>query len=75
MGSTHRDAPHTYGLSFFSSKGPTRDGRLKPDLVAPGERITSCAAKAKREKLGITIDDDVASYVDDSGTSMATPHV
>lgn len=23
-------------LAEFSSKGPTRDGRLKPDLVAPG---------------------------------------
>ena len=75
VGSTHRDAPHTYGVSFFSSKGPTGDGRLKPDLVAPGERITSCAAKAKRERLGIQVDDDVATYVDDSGTSMAAPHV
>jgi subtilisin family serine protease len=75
VGSTHRDAPHTYGVSFFSSKGPTGDGRLKPDLVAPGERITSCAAKAKLEKLGITFDKDVAFYVDDSGTSMAAPHV
>jgi subtilisin family serine protease len=44
VGATHRDSPHTYGVSFFSSKGPTGDGRLKPDLVAPGERITSCAA-------------------------------
>ena len=41
VGSTHRDAPHTYGVSYFSSKGPTGDGRRKPDLVAPGERITS----------------------------------
>jgi subtilisin family serine protease len=75
VGSTHRDSPHTFGVSFFSSKGPTGDGRLKPDLVAPGERITSCAAKAKREKLGIKVDADVAAYVDDSGTSMAAPHV
>src|SRR3712207_9368856 len=44
VGATHRDMPHTYGVSYFSSKGPTGDGRLKPDLVAPGERITSCAA-------------------------------
>ena len=44
VGATHRDMPHTYGVSFFSSKGPTGDGRLKPDLVAPGERITSAAA-------------------------------
>ena len=75
VGSTHRDSPHTFGVSYFSSKGPTGDGRLKPDLVAPGERITSCAAKAKREQLGIQVDDDVAVYIDDSGTSMAAPHV
>jgi subtilisin family serine protease len=75
VGSTHRDSPHTFGVSYFSSKGPTGDGRLKPDLVAPGERITSCAAKAKRDSLGINIDGDAAVYVDDSGTSMAAPHV
>jgi subtilisin family serine protease len=75
VGSTHRDAPHTYGVSYFSSKGPTGDGRLKPDLVAPGERITSCAAKAKCDKLGIAVDGNVATYIDDSGTSMAAPHV
>src|SRR5205823_8181740 len=42
VGSTHRDMPHVYGVSYFSSKGPTGDGRLKPDLVAPGEKIVSC---------------------------------
>jgi subtilisin family serine protease len=36
VGATHRDSPYTYGVSYFSSKGPTGDGRLKPDLVAPG---------------------------------------
>jgi serine protease AprX len=75
VGSTHRDSPHTFGVSYFSSKGPTGDGRLKPDLVAPGERITSCVAKAKRQKLGIPVADDVAVYIDDSGTSFAAPHV
>ena len=75
VGSTHRDSPHTFGVSYFSSKGPTGDGRLKPDLVAPGERITSCVARAKREQLGIQVGDDVAVYIDDSGTSFAAPHV
>ena len=41
VGATHRFWPHTYGVSFFSSRGPTGDGRLKPDLVAPGEKIRS----------------------------------
>jgi serine protease AprX len=75
VGSTHRDSPHTFGVSFFSSKGPTGDGRLKPDLVAPGERITSCASPGKCQQLGIPVENGVAVYVDDSGTSMAAPHV
>lgn len=74
VGATHRDSPYTYGVSYFSSKGPTTDGRLKPDLVAPGERITSCAAGQKLAKAGGAAD-GAAHYVDDTGTSMAAPHV
>jgi subtilisin family serine protease len=48
VGSTHRDMPHVYGVSYFSSKGPTGDGRLKPDLVAPGEKIISCQTSGRR---------------------------
>ena len=36
VGSVHKSKPHRYGVSYFSSKGPTADGRMKPDLVAPG---------------------------------------
>jgi subtilisin family serine protease len=61
VGSTHGNWPHTYGVSFFSSRGPTGDGRAKPDLVAPGERIHS------------TMPDNELGY--ESGTSMAAPHV
>jgi subtilisin family serine protease len=76
VGSTHRDAPHTYGVSYFSSKGPTGDGRRKPDLLAPGERITSCAAGANLAAvLAGDPPGDTAYYVEDSGTSMAAPHV
>jgi len=77
VGATHRDMPHLYGVSYFSSKGPTGDGRLKPDLIAPGERITSCAAgtKLKEARALDGGDRSIAYYVDDSGTSMAAPHV
>lgn len=61
VGSTHGNWPHTYGVSFFSSRGPTGDGRLKPDLVAPGERVQST-------KPG-------NDWGPESGTSMAAPHV
>ena len=76
VGSTHRFAPHTYGISYRSSKGPTLDGRLKPDLVAPGERITSAATGALRDGVSpLEGDPTVAAYIEDSGTSMAAPHV
>jgi subtilisin family serine protease len=89
VGSTHREMPHTYGVSYFSSKGPTGDGRLKPDILAPGEKIISCMSaqttddvlqKAKLSRQAVT---DAAAaarkgaglYREDSGTSMAAPHV
>lgn len=62
VGATHRDRPHSYGVSFFSSRGPTGDGRAKPDLVAPGEKITSTVPGGE----GLRRED---------GTSMAAPHV
>jgi hypothetical protein len=61
VGSTHRMMPHNYGVSYFSSRGPTGDGRTKPDLVAPGERIDSCSLNGYYETM--------------DGTSMAAPHV
>ncbi|MGH8929062.1 MAG: S8 family peptidase [Egibacteraceae bacterium] len=75
VGATHREMPHVYGVSYFSSKGPTGDGRLKPDLVAPGEKILSCATGGKHENAkanGAPVD---CNYIEDSGTSMAAPHV
>jgi subtilisin family serine protease len=76
VGSTHRDMPHTYGVSFFSSRGPTGDGRQKPDLVAPGERIVSCAAGSFLATMrGKAPAGSTVLYLEQSGTSMAAPHV
>jgi serine protease AprX len=73
VGSTHRDMPHVYGVSYFSSKGPTGDGRPKPDLVAPGEKILSCAAGTHKKEMEAKV--DACDYLEQSGTSMAAPHV
>jgi subtilisin family serine protease len=78
VGATHREMPHTYGVSYFSSKGPTGDGRRKPDLLAPGERILSCGAGPdleKYKKKAQVENQPGAYYIERSGTSMAAPHV
>ena len=58
-------------LAGFSLRGPTTDGRLKPDLTAPGVNITAARAAGAAEVPGNPGD----PYTTLSGTSMATPHV
>lgn len=48
-------------LPAFSSRGPTLDGRIKPDVVAPGHSVFAAWSGT------------AATYLDKSGTSMATP--
>jgi serine protease AprX len=74
VGATHRSQPHVYGVSYFSSKGPTGDGRAKPDLVAPGEKVLSCASGTGRQEIATAAGGEV-HYREWSGTSMAAPHV
>jgi subtilisin family serine protease len=79
VGSTHRDSPHAFGISWTSGKGPTLDGRAKPDLVAPGEWITSAASGALRSRAGLNDPAHPVAkeppYAPSSGTSMAAAHV
>ncbi len=58
-------------IASFSSLGPTRDGRIKPDVVAPGALIVSARSNATPSRDG---DPDRYHRVL-AGTSMATPHV
>lgn len=53
----------TGSIASFSSRGPTLDTRLKPDICAPGVSITAAKANSGNQ------------YVAMSGTSMATPHL
>jgi subtilisin family serine protease len=61
------------GLSCYSSPGPTRDNRYKPDLIAPGEWYTASYAKDskgwKKDRL-----DSTGKYIPMNGTSAATPY-
>ncbi|MDO9516701.1 MAG: PGF-pre-PGF domain-containing protein [Methanosarcinaceae archaeon] len=57
-------------IASFSSRGPTDDNRVKPDLVAPGTWIISTRSSVATGILGGVYD---PYYVYSSGTSMATP--
>jgi subtilisin family serine protease len=56
-------------VADFSSRGPTVDGRVKPDVLLPGVAIV--AARAAGTSMGTVVD---SYYTTASGTSMATPH-
>lgn len=56
-------------VAAFSSRGPTLDGRSKPDICFPGVHIIS--ARANNASMGNIVNQ---YYTEASGTSMATPH-
>jgi subtilisin family serine protease len=60
-------------LSAFSSRGPAGDGRVKPDVAAPGEWITS--AHSKSDATLPKNWSPAEGWVNLLGTSMASPHV
>ena len=64
-------------VSTSSSQGPTLDGRIKPDLVAPGEGICSARAEEAKGVFGTpcatgTHSNSRSMYMELSGTSQAT---
>ncbi len=62
------DNPNT--VASFSSRGPTADNRIKPDVVAPGTNILSVLGGSAR---GLSPAAPGSRYAFSSGTSMATP--
>jgi len=64
-------ATDSYGIAAFSSRGPTNDGRIKPDVVAPGTFIISTRSSIEGSISGWGIIDENYLYM--GGTSMATP--
>jgi hypothetical protein len=54
-------------VAYFSSLGPTYDGRIKPDVVAPGAGLTSARAAQQNSN------ESTCAVVFKQGTSMAAP--
>ncbi len=57
-------------MYYWSSRGPTDDGRIKPDLVAPGDYVRSCKSQEADSAQGSWSNN---WYLEYSGTSMSTP--
>lgn len=62
-------------MAFFSSHGPTDDGRIKPDLVANGTDIITTDFDASNAGLTNRYTDGVNGANPVSGTSFSTPSV
>jgi subtilisin family serine protease len=58
-------------VTYYTAMGPTRDGRTKPEIVAPGAMIAAARANNEPERNS---DPDNYHQID-SGTSLAAPHV
>ncbi|BDM81477.1 S8 family peptidase [Acaryochloris marina] len=61
--------------SSFSSLGPTRDGRLKPEISAPGQYITAALAENSDLSDVSVRADETNSLLTIEGTSMSAPVV
>lgn len=60
-------------MADFSSRGPAEDGRIKPDITAPGTWIASLKSQlASDANAWLGIDEN---YLFQGGTSQAGPHV
>jgi hypothetical protein len=67
-------ADQSEGMAAFSGRGPTRDGRFKPDVVAPGCTILSTLSSLAQARVLFGVS-PVQHYMFDAGTSMSTPLV
>ena len=69
-------ADNAEGMASFSGRGPTEDGRIKPDFVAPGTHIYSTKSRLSgpaASSCGWSSDSSITDYCFMGGTSMATP--
>jgi subtilisin family serine protease len=71
---SYQGSNRTNNFSLFSSMGPTRDGRQKPDISAPGQAIGAARSADATFQSALLLAPS-GKYVIEQGTSMASPHV
>lgn len=68
-------------IAYFSGRGPTRDGRLKPDITGPGLRLLSSLSShfpvsdGSTQGIARRLVAEGGGYQSQQGTSMSAPHV
>ena len=67
VGSVYNSPSYNDIRASFSCMGPTSDGRIKPDILAPGVNIDSAGSSGEQE--------ETCRLAVKSGTSMSTPIV
>lgn len=67
VGSVYNSHSYNDIRASFSCMGPTSDGRIKPDILAPGVNIDSAGSSGEQE--------ETCRLAVKSGTSMSTPIV
>ena len=72
VGSTQNRYSGAGNIMQSSARGPTDDGRIKPDLMAPGGYVRSCRAQEAQDTSGSSWQS--AWYLEYTGTSMAAPN-
>lgn len=86
VGAYNTTATTVGNIAYFSSKGPTADGRTKPDITAPGNRVASSVSRFDSNYLsggygwndvvsGVTNGTNTWYFAEMPGTSMASPMV
>jgi subtilisin family serine protease len=69
----YTNRPQIGDIAPFSVAGPTRDGRLKPEITAPGMGVISSLSRHVSPPFARVAPDSVHWVLE--GTSMAAPHV
>jgi subtilisin family serine protease len=74
-GSTSNGSGTLDARATFSGVGPTRDGRIKPDISGPGQTVGSSMSSVRVPFVSSLARERDDVHYGMSGTSMATPHV
>jgi hypothetical protein len=71
VGAAESESLPTTTVAFFSSRGPTMDGRISPDLVGPGNAVDSAQASGSLASATCDLKFKSGYVMGEAGTSMA----